>query len=415
MADKDAFGAPQIQDKRTAPAGILPKSTQAWVIGGLAVVMVTIITFSGPPRPRENAKTIAPAPVDPNAARIEDFEKRIEEQTRRLEQEQADLAKSERGLDATAAARGRGNGFMGPSEENSWRAQPARGGLSTDEQKREYESLFASNVALSYRKEAQKAPPTSDASLESLAKLIPLMAALSALQQGTSATDGAHLPLEASGSEPEKTRPSPKEEKVTRPGEYRIHEGTVIETVLTNRLDSEFSGPVNCMVTTPVYSPDGQHVLVPAGSRVLGSVRPVNSFGQQRLAVVFHRLIMPDGYSRNLHQFQGLNQIGETGLVDKVNRHYWQVFGVSIAIGAIAGLGYADPRTGSDLSALDAYQQGVTSSLSQSSLRILDRYLNVLPTHTIREGHRVKIYLADDMILPAYDRHGRLSARPEGF
>jgi len=43
-------------------------------------------------------------------------------------------------------------------------------------------------------------------------------------------------------------------------------------------------------------------------------------------------------------------------------------------------------------SAADAYLQGVSSSLSQSSLRILDRYLNVLPTFTIREGHRVKIY-----------------------
>ena len=43
-------------------------------------------------------------------------------------------------------------------------------------------------------------------------------------------------------------------------------------------------------------------------------------FGQQRrIAVVFHRLIMPDGYSVDLDQFQGLDQIGEDGLKDKVN------------------------------------------------------------------------------------------------
>src|SRR5436309_2387562 len=51
---------------------------------------------------------------------------------------------------------------------------------------------------------------------------------------------------------------------------YRIFEGTVIETVLTNRLDGSFSGPVDCMVTTPVYSHDHQKVLIPSGSRVLG-------------------------------------------------------------------------------------------------------------------------------------------------
>ena len=123
------------------------------------------------------------------------------------------------------------------------------------------------------------------------------------------------------------------------------------------------------------------------------------------MAVFFHRLIMPDGYSVSLDQFKALNQIGETGLRDQVNHHYLQVFGVSLAIGAIAGLGESNSRTGFDRTAADTYEQGVATSLSQSSLRILDRYLNVLPTFTIREGHRVKIYLSEDLWLPAYDRH----------
>ena len=136
-------------------------------------------------------------------------------------------------------------------------------------------------------------------------------------------------------------------------------------------------------------------------------MKPVSSFGQQRLAVIFHRLIMPDGFSVDLDQFRGLNQIGETGLRDQVNRHYLQTFGVSLAIGAIAGLAQANTRSGFDTSSSDAYRQGVATSLSQSSLRILDRYLNILPTFTVREGHRIKIYLADDLLLPAYDRHRR--------
>jgi len=31
--------------------------------------------------------------------------------------------------------------------------------------------------------------------------------------------------------------------------------------------------------------------------------------------------------------------------------------------------------------------------------------LNVLPTFTIRGGHRVKIYLSEDLVLPAYEAH----------
>ena len=44
-------------------------------------------------------------------------------------------------------------------------------------------------------------------------------------------------------------------------------------------------------------------------------------------------MIMPDGYSVDLDQFHGLDQIGEEGLKDKVNNHYLQIFGTSIALG----------------------------------------------------------------------------------
>ena len=187
--------------------------------------------------------------------------------------------------------------------------------------------------------------------------------------------------------------------------QYRVFEGTVLEAVLTNRLNGSFAGPVNCMATSNVYSHDGQQLLIPQGSRILGEAKRVTSFGQERLAVLFHRVTMPDGYSVSLDQFKGLNQVGETGLRDQVNHHYAQIFGASLAIGAIAGLAEADTRASAFQSSTDAYRQGVASSLSQSSLRILDRYLNVLPTVTIREGHRVKVYLSDDLLLPAYQNH----------
>src|SRR5262249_49559902 len=85
--------------------------------------------------------------------------------------------------------------------------------------------------------------------------------------------------------------PSASPHPVSRASEelmYRVTEGTVIETVLTNRLDGTFAGPVICLVTTAVYAPDHQHLLIPAGARALGEARPVTTFGQSRLAVTFH-------------------------------------------------------------------------------------------------------------------------------
>ena len=186
---------------------------------------------------------------------------------------------------------------------------------------------------------------------------------------------------------------------------HKVFEGTMIDTVLTNRLDGTYSGPVNCMVTGALWSHDGQHILIPQGSRALGETNRVSSAGQQRLAVVFHRIITPDGFSISLDQFTGMNQIGENGLKDKVNNHYTQIFGTSLALGAISGLSSITSSGGITQSGSDRMQQGFAQATSQEATHILDRFLNILPTITIREGTRVKIYLTDDLMLPEYNNH----------
>jgi type IV secretion system protein TrbI len=183
---------------------------------------------------------------------------------------------------------------------------------------------------------------------------------------------------------------------------HKLYEGTIIETVLTNRLTSNFSGPVDCLVTTTVWSHNREHQLIPQGSRILGETRRVTHIGDNRLAVVFHRLVMPDGYTVSLDNFSGLNQIGETGLKDKVDNHYAQIFGASLALGAIAGFATANSAA---TTGTGVYRQGFSQELSQEGVHILDRFLNILPTVTIREGARVKVYLTGDVLLPAYDNH----------
>ena len=178
-------------------------------------------------------------------------------------------------------------------------------------------------------------------------------------------------------------------------------EGTVIEAVLTNQLDGSFTSPANALVTTPVYAADRQAVLIPAGARVLGTAAPVQAFGETRLAVKFHLLVMPDGTTLDLDQFTGLNERGDAGLSDQVSRHYLQIFGASAALGSLSGLAQYATRSPSnaDYGFADAFGQGMGGSLATSSARVLDRFLNVLPTVTIREGHRLKIYVTRDIDL----------------
>jgi type IV secretory pathway VirB10-like protein len=190
---------------------------------------------------------------------------------------------------------------------------------------------------------------------------------------------------------------------------YLVYEGSILDTVLMNRLDGDAVGPVKVLVSNPLYSHDHQHVIIPEGTVVLGEAKKIGAagFGQQRrMAVVFHRLIMPDGYSVDLDQFQGLDQIGEEGLKDKVNNHYLQIFGTSIALGVIAGAGQITQGGGTiTTSGSQAFTTGAAGSVSQSATTILDRFIQIPPTITIREGHRVKVYFVQDLLLPAYSNH----------
>ena len=190
---------------------------------------------------------------------------------------------------------------------------------------------------------------------------------------------------------------------------YLIYEGSVLDTVLMNRLDGDAVGPVKVLVSNPMYSHDHQHVIIPEGTVVLGEAKKIGAagFGQQRrMAIVFHRLIMPDGYSVDLDQFHGLDQIGEEGLKDKVNNHYLQIFGTSIALGVVAGASQITQGGGTiTTSGSQAFTTGAAASVSQSAATILDRFIQIPPTITIREGHRVKVYFTQDMLLPAYSNH----------
>lgn len=163
---------------------------------------------------------------------------------------------------------------------------------------------------------------------------------------------------------------------------------------------------MNCLVTNAVYSHSGQHVVIPAGARVLGTTRPVRTLGEIRLAVMFHRLLMPDGRTYRLDEFNGLNQIGDAGLRDKVNHHYLATFGAAAAVGLISGLAQYLGNFG--LGAGDGDRTviiagGVGDAASQATVQVMNRFLNRLPTVTVREGHRVKVYLTSDLELPAYE------------
>jgi len=393
-----------------------------WLLIGLAFGILAIVLFAGQPTPADRpVATTTTDQVPLNAGLVRDYQDRLRGLDNRARQEPVTHPLLARPQSAGTGGAGSPADAAGPDA------------FEAERKRREYESLFASNVVMSRRPEAQQLVSSGgafsrDDAMRRADSIVPAPpsldevadAVMRASTRYAPPTDGAALPnapgdaglnAQTTGANPglpaAKRRAAATTGPITSTGPlHRILEGTLIETVLTNRLDGGVASPVNCLVTTPVYSHDGQYVLIPAGSRVLGETRPVQGLGDTRLAVAFDRLVLPDGRTYPLEQFMGLNEIGDAGLRDQVNQHYRSTFGASAAVGLITGFAQYVGSAGLNRGAGDrtvVIAGNVGDATAQATAQSMNRFLNRLPTITIREGHRVKVYLTNDLELPAYD------------
>ena len=181
-------------------------------------------------------------------------------------------------------------------------------------------------------------------------------------------------------------------------GFERIYEGSFLEGALITQLSGDFPGPALAQVSVPFYSSDRQRILIPRGTRAIGTAQAVTNRDQTRLAVGFHRLIFPDGRWVSL-KFEGLDQVGTTALEDKVNRHYVQMFAAAGAVGILSGLTLqgSNPYAGGQ----QGFRAGAGQGFGQAATQIMQRFLNRLPTITIRAGHRLRIWFTADVLIPA--------------
>jgi type IV secretion system protein VirB10 len=385
---------------------------QTWLMAGIASVMLLIIVVTGRPEQAARHPPAAARVSTPSPGRLRDYQDRLRVMETRAAQD-------------AQAAMPSPSGPPAPPNATAPRI-PSQDPLVAERRRRDYESLFSSNIVLSHRPDGERpdrdrrgstapampsptTPPRSALSptIDDVAEAV-VRATAHASAADAVTGPATHRPNTAAMPRPLRPEPSAsaRVDSVTLTGPlYRVLEGTVIDTVLTNRLDGTMAAPVNCLVTNALYAPGGQ-IVIPAGARMLGDTKPVQAFGEMRLAVAFHRLVMPDGHTRSLDQLPGLNQIGDSGLRDQVNQHYASTFGAAAAVGLISGLsqllgtaafnGRSEQRT-------VIMSGGAVDATSQASLQVTNRFLNRLPTITIREGHRVKVYLTSDLELPAYN------------
>jgi len=179
--------------------------------------------------------------------------------------------------------------------------------------------------------------------------------------------------------------------------ETKILQGKMIDIILETAINSDLPGMVRGMVSHDVYGEAGTLVLLPRGTRLIGSYNSAIRKGQARVFVVWNRAVRPDGIEIAL-QSSGSDSLGRVGISGDVNNHFWKIFGTSTLLSLIgAGSATVGVNSGDQNNSLSAYREEVANSFKDSSSKALDSSIDIPPTINVKQGTPMKVFVARDL------------------
>lgn len=192
---------------------------------------------------------------------------------------------------------------------------------------------------------------------------------------------------------------------VTPASKYQLMAGTVVPGILITGINSDLPGQILGQVSQNVFDTvSGRSLLLPQGTKVIGEYDSRIVYGQERVLVVWTRLLMPNGSSISLEGMPGIDLSGYSGLTERVNNHYFRLLS-GVLFGSILGAGAQMAQGGNrniDPSFEQLALQGAAQNINQAGQQITRKNLNVQPTLEISPGHRFNIFLTKDVILEKY-------------
>lgn len=179
---------------------------------------------------------------------------------------------------------------------------------------------------------------------------------------------------------------------------YMLSAGSVIAASLITGLRSDLPGLVTAQVAERVFdSATGRILLIPQGSRLIGTYDSVVAFGQRRALIVWQRIIFPDGRSLRIENVPATDPAGYAGLEDKVDFHTWTLL-KGVAISTLLGVGSNLTFSGeSDL--VQAIRESTQQNVARAGDQLTSRNLQIQPTITIRPGTPVRLVVHRDLVL----------------
>lgn len=183
---------------------------------------------------------------------------------------------------------------------------------------------------------------------------------------------------------------------------YELRAGFVVPATLISGINSDLPGQIMAQVAQNVYdTATGKHLLIPQGSRLVGSYSSDVAYGQRRVLVAWQRIVFPDGKAMDIDTMPGADSAGYAGFNDQVNNHYLRVFGSAFLMsGVVAAVSLSQNNGNSpdnQQRASDALSEALGQVLGNTIAQMISKNLNIAPTLEIRPGYRFNVIVTKDM------------------
>lgn len=181
-------------------------------------------------------------------------------------------------------------------------------------------------------------------------------------------------------------------------GQRLVPTATVIKAVLDQELMSDYTGSYRGLITHDVYDVTASYIVIPKGSRFIGKclrISNVNEPIQARMGLTVNWIILPNGKRIDLKKKADmLDQAGIHAVKDKVNYHFFAQF---LGVAAYALISSETSREGSGIAQDETYEGQVGEAMREQFAPLAAKYLDLVPTITLRAGTPINIFLEDDV------------------
>lgn len=196
-----------------------------------------------------------------------------------------------------------------------------------------------------------------------------------------------------------------------------IAQGRIIQATMESIINTALPTPVRAIVSRDVYAEAGNTPLIPKGSRLIGTYNTSLLGGQERVYLMWTRVIRPDGVDVMINS-PLVDQLGQGGIGGQVDTKFQQIFsravmssvisiGLAVASDEVSGGDGQTSQTNSAFGGTTQSGDGATTAtvnalnrLGSTTDSFLQKYLNLSPTILVDQGTKVNVFVNRDLIFP---------------